>query len=545
MAADTDVLVVGAGPVGLMLAGELGRHGVRCQIVDRLAARADACKAIGVQPRTLEIWEDAGVVTPMIDAGIWLKGQQLFVNGQATKTGLAYIPEVPYQFLGLPQYETERLLEEHLATFGTTIRRGVELRQFREDADGIIATLATTAGGTEEVRARYLAGCDGAHSAVRHGLGLAFDGDAYGEAYMLGDVEVDWVLPDGYAYRFVHVAGGKTDDFLVAVPLPGRRRFRMSMFAPPALASPASGDAVEHGFLLDRPPPTLAQLQEGVDRLAPPGARLQTLRWSSFFRISHRLVPRYQVGRAFLAGDAAHIHPPTGGQGMNTGLQDAYNLAWKLALAVQGVASSDLLDSYHAERQPVGQEVVSRTDRYARAQREGQPPSDRDFLRDDSMLYLGYRDSAWVGEDLAAPDLLVDGPRPGDRAPDVRGLRREGIGFPLRLFDLLRGPRHTLLLYADGSLTADERADLARAAALTTERARGRTAIYAVVGPGAEPDDFRELHPVQDPAGTFRQAYGADTPCLFLIRPDGYVGYRAAPIRPTALAAYLDRIFRP
>jgi 2-polyprenyl-6-methoxyphenol hydroxylase-like FAD-dependent oxidoreductase len=543
MAVDTDVLVIGAGPVGLMLACELGRHGVRCQIVDKLAARADACKAIGVQPRTLEIWEDVGVARAAIDAGIWLKGQRLFVNGQDTKIGLAYLPEEPYQFLGLPQYETERLLEAHLATFGLAIRRGVELQQFREEADRVVATLASS-GGTEEVHARYVVGCDGAHSAVRHGLGLGFEGEGYGDAYMLGDVEVEWPLPDGYAYRFIRVAEGKMDDFLVAVPLPGRRRFRLSMYAPPALAGPPSTDAIEHGFLLDRPSPTLAQLQEGAERLVPPGTRLQTLRWSSFFRISHRIVPRYRVGRAFLAGDAAHIHPPTGGQGMNTGVQDAYNLGWKLALDVQGVAHPDLLESYNAERQPVGQEVVSRTDRYVRAQKEGHPPSDRDFLRDDSMLYLGYRDSAWVAEDLAAPDLLADGPRPGDRAPDVWGLRREGLGFPLRLFDLLRGPAHTLLLYVDGSLTADERAELARAAALMAARAREQATVYAIVGPAAEPDDFRELHPVQDPAGSFRQRYGADSPCAYLIRPDGYVGYRAAPLRAAALATYLDRIFR-
>src|SRR5438552_15344195 len=160
MVADTDVLVVGAGPVGLMLACELGRHGVRCQIVDKLTERADACKAIGVQPRTLEIWEAAGVARSMIDAGIWLKGQRLFVNGQETNVSLAYIPDVPYQFLGLPQYETERLLEAHLATFGIAIRRGVELQQFQEETDGIVATLASD-GGTEQVRARCLVGCDG------------------------------------------------------------------------------------------------------------------------------------------------------------------------------------------------------------------------------------------------------------------------------------------------------------------------------------------------------------------------------------------------
>src|SRR5262249_35554204 len=153
------------------------------------------------------------------------------------------------------------------------------------------------------------------------------------------------------------------------------------------------------------------------------------LRWSSVFRISHRIVPRYRVGRAFLAGDAAHIHPPTGGQGMNTGLQDAYNLAWKLALDIEGSAHPDLLESYRAERQPVGQAVVSRT-RQRSLNIGDTSQHDADALRDDSQLYVNYRGSAWVSEHLSRPDALANGPKPGDRAPDVSGLRREGVEFP-------------------------------------------------------------------------------------------------------------------
>ena len=171
------------------------------------------------------------------------------------------------------------------------------------------------------------------------------------------------------------------------------------------------------------------------------------------FRISHGIVDRYGDGRVFVAGDAAHLHPPAGGQGMNTGIQDAWNLAWKLALAVRGIAAPGLLDSYETERRPEGEEIVGRAVRMAFTDELDREDLKRQFLQEMSML-LSYSDSPIVGESLSAPDALPDGPMPGDRAPDVAGLRRRGVGHPLRLHDLTRGTRHTLLVYVDGSADA-------------------------------------------------------------------------------------------
>jgi 2-polyprenyl-6-methoxyphenol hydroxylase-like FAD-dependent oxidoreductase len=198
----------------------------------------------------------------------------------------------------------------------------------------------------------------GARSAVRKLLGISFEGDQFPVGFMLGDVVLGCGLPRGFSLRAVHPIEDPPPDFFVAIPLPERNRYRVSMLAP---EQNLDGAEISHGLQTDRTPPTLSELQEVAERLMPGKAQMSDLRWSSLFRISMRLASAYRVGNAFIAGDAAHIHPPTGGQGMNTGIQDAYNLARKMALVLKGVARPELLDTYEAERRPVGADVVSRT----------------------------------------------------------------------------------------------------------------------------------------------------------------------------------------
>jgi 2-polyprenyl-6-methoxyphenol hydroxylase-like FAD-dependent oxidoreductase len=535
---EADVLVVGAGPVGLTLATELRRHGVAPHVIDRLAEPQRYAKAVGVQPRTLEIWEGTGLLRDALDRALPLAGQLVYLNGeQVARTDLELPPDVPYGFVALPQYATEALLADRLHGLGGHVDRGVELVGLDQDADGVTARLRGPAG-ERLLRCRYLVGADGAHSAVRKALGLDFSGDAFPEQYMLGDVEVDWSLPAGYAIRVVRRVPGRPDDVLVCIPLPGAGRYRMSMLVPDELAVPPSGDGVAHGMQTG-PVPELRHVQAVLDRLAPEPTRARNLRWSSTFRISHRLVDRYCQGRVAVVGDAAHIHPPTGAQGMNTGVQDAVNLAWKLALCVRGVAAEDLLASYDEERHPVGEEVVGRTVRHAREGLEADPEDPSVLIRREAQLLVSYRGSSLVGDGGG----ITGGPAPGDRAPDCRGLRRAAVTHPLRLFELgLVGPRHTLLLYADDPADLASFGELADTAADLT---RGRVATYAVLSAAAADTaaPATGMPWLVDAEGGYRSAYGATGGAGHLIRPDGHLGLRAAPMTVAGLRAHLTRLF--
>ncbi|MEU3614270.1 FAD-dependent monooxygenase [Streptomyces sp. NPDC006872] len=556
----TDVLIAGAGPVGLSAAAELRRHGVRCRLVDRLPTRLPYAKAVGIQPRTLEIWDRMGLARSVLEAASVLRGQLIYVNGrEQARIDLTLPPEVPYEFAALPQYETERLLEEYVAGFDTFIERGTELLSFTQDDDGVTARLRTASGAEEEFRTGYLIGCDGAHSTVRKGLGLRYEGAAFAEEYMLGDVEADWDLPHGYGLRSLHrTADGATDDVLVCIPLPGTGRYRMSMLVPPELStktagdgdggdgggrsagdgdgggrSDSDGDGVAHGLEADRAP-ELHHLQAVVDRLAPRTATLSRLRWSSVFRISHRIVDRYADGRVFVAGDAAHIHPPTGAQGMNTGIQDACNLAWKLALVVRGEAGPALLTTYDAERRPVGEEVVGRTVRHATQGIETDPADPRTLLLREAQLLIDYRNGPLATASHGPPDA----PQPGDRAPDCPGLTTPAAAYPWRLLDILRNrPDHVLLLYA----TDPTEAAKAAATGMQTIVVLARESTPTLSAPDTLP-----VPAYRDTAAEFARLYHPDGPTGYIIRPDGYLAARfPLTATTTAVSDYMTTWFRP
>ena len=556
----TDVLIAGAGPVGLTAAVELRRRGIGCRIVDRLPARLPYAKAVGIQPRTLEIWDRMGLIQAALDAAVPMRGQLMYVNGtQQARIDLVLPPEVPYGFSALPQYETERILEDFLARFGTGIERGTELVSFTQDADGVTSRLVASSGAESEVRSQYLVGCDGAHSIVRKTLGLTFEGGAFPEEYMLADVEVDWDMPQGYGIRALHHgADGEVDDLLVCIPLPGHCRYRMSMLVPPELSAAAQAaergpgaDGVTHGLENGRGP-ALTDIQAVLDRMSPQPTAASRMRWSSVFRISHRLVDRYGDGRAFVAGDAAHIHPPTGAQGMNTGIQDTYNLAWKLALAVRGTAHPRLLASYDAERLPVGEEVVGRTVHHATQGVQADTSEPETIMLREAQLLVGYRGSPIVaGQAPGSDEADGAGPQPGDRAPDCGGLTGDIVRYPLRLYDLIREHDHVLLLYGGGAdddgnglagggpaeVSFDELADAAR-------EVSGDAVDAVVLLPDGAPAPRTRLPVYRDSGGEFARLYGATSPTAFVVRPDGYLGARVGPPTARGLADHLSGVFR-
>jgi 2-polyprenyl-6-methoxyphenol hydroxylase-like FAD-dependent oxidoreductase len=526
------VLIVGAGPVGLTLAAELARHGTRCRIIDRLPQPSPYCRAIGVTPRTLEVWEDMGIAREMIDAGLWIRGLRSVIQGRPAADTVLDYSFLPYSHLGLPQYETERVLARHLGRHGIAVERGVALTGLSQDEECVSVRIARADGPEEQAAFRYVVGCDGAHSSVRHALGIGFEGDAMPMTFMLGDVRIGWDLPYGMTLRALRLNEGAAPDLFVAVPLPEQGRYRVSMIAPPALV-PAGGTG--HGIQSEAQGPELRHLQAVADDLLPDRPALSDLRWSSIFRISMRLAERYRAGRVFIAGDAAHIHPPTGGQGMNTGIQDAYNLAWKLALVLDGAAPEGLLDSYEAERRPVGAEVVART--RAASEGYGREAGGRPDRLQDTQIPISYRGTGWVRDDGGDAMLAA-----GDRAPDADGLRRQGLGFPLRLFDMLRGTEHVLIAHFPGSAPdgLDELAGFARELGAW---AGGRLRAVAVTDlPDA--GDRPGLAVLHDAEGSFAGAFGGQAGC-FLVRPDGHLGWRGGLWRDAGLSAHLGGLFLP
>lgn len=522
------ILVVGAGPVGLTMASELARHGVRCRLIDRADRALPYCRAIGVTPRTLEVWEDMGVVREMIDRGLWIVGLRSQIAGQPAQDAVAPPLGLPFAQLGLPQYETEGVLTEHLRRAGIDIERGSELVGLTQDGNGATATIRKADGTTEEARFSHVVGCDGAHSAVRKAADIGFDGEAYPWPFMLGDVHIDWDLAYGMAFRAVRPREDGPPDMFIAVPLPEPGRYRVSMLAPDALV-PAGG--TEHGIQAETKGPSLSDLQAVANDMIAEKPKLSDLRWSSIFRISMRLASRYRESRLFIAGDAAHIHPPTGGQGMNTGIQDAYNLAWKLALVVQGAGRSELLDSYDAERRPVGADVVKRTQ--AASESYGREKGKAPDRMADTQILVSYRGTPFVADENSA----LPGSAAGDRAPDVEGLTRAGFGFPFRLFDIIKGTEHVLLVQLADAAQAEDAVAFAR----DLRKDRGPWVRVAAIAATAL-SDTAQLPCFLDPQGRFAKAYGRDARAI-LVRPDGYIGWRGASWRSSGLADHLGRIF--
>jgi len=543
-----DALVVGAGPTGLTMASELARHGLRCRIVEQLEAPSPLSRALAVQARTLEIFEDLGFVERALASGRRTNAFNVVGTGgiraRVPLGGFEWL-ETRYPYiLMLPQDATEAMLIEHLGTFGVAVERGVALESFTQDAERVVATLRHADGRSEQVTARWLLGCDGARSRVRKGADLPFEGDTYEDACVLADVHVEWSLEQGEVFIMPTLHG------VVGVfPMPGDSRYRLFFIMPRTEASDRADD-IE--------PLSLEELQALVDRMVPVPARVSEPRWMSRYRLHRRGVPHYRRGRVFLAGDAAHIHSPAGGQGMNTGIQDAYNLAWKLALVTRGRVPEALLDTYEAERLPVGRKLLEGTDRAFMLMAGGGATSrllrslvvprvarklsgvlraQRFASRFVSQLAIRYRESPLSTERLWGEDAggvrMEQGPAPGFRVPELP-VKGEGVE---RLHQVLHGPHHTLLLFTGLVPEARGAGDLV-ALAQRLEAAYGpflkaRVVVAGAVAPAS--------HVLADTDGAVHRRFGAGSECFYLVRPDGYVGHRERPIEPRRLEAELTR----
>jgi 2-polyprenyl-6-methoxyphenol hydroxylase-like FAD-dependent oxidoreductase len=400
---ETKILIAGAGPTGLTLAVDLARRQVPFRLVDAAAAPFGGSRGKGIQPRTLEVFDDLGVVDEILAAGAPYPKFRIHIGPLSVRTGSLGSTKrasegVPYPNLWMvPQFHTEAILRKRLTALGGAVEFGKGVETFSQDQHGVEALLSNG----EKVRAEFMVGCDGGHSTVRKMLKVRLEGESIDETAMhVADLEVA-----GLGRRDWHLWPFAKGGFVALCPLPNTSLFQLTSVA------------AERG------------IEEAVWRAT--GYRVQRVAWSSVYRPAVRMVDRYRVGRVFLAGDAAHVHPPTGGQGLNTGVQDAYNLGWKLAHVVRGGPDS-LLDSYQAERLPVAAAVLGLSKRLLQT---------RSIRRSDAtnQLALHYRASP------LASGVRVGDMHPGDRMPDTR------LADGSRLFHHLRGSHATELLTPEGN----------------------------------------------------------------------------------------------
>jgi 2-polyprenyl-6-methoxyphenol hydroxylase-like FAD-dependent oxidoreductase len=344
---ETTVLIVGAGPTGLALATSLATRGIDFVLVDKLTAPQTTSRAAAVHARTLEVLEPLGVTDTLVKTGLPLATAALHDRDRTLlRIDFGGLPSRYQYILTLPQDETEAILTQRLASLGGAIQRGQEAVTLTQDDQSATVTLRDASGVTVPVRARYVVGTDGYHSLVRQAAGIGFAPGTYAETFILGDVHMDWPLPPDVLRLYLAPEG-----VALVAPFSGNR-FRI-------VATVAQ--AAEH--------PSLADVQTILDTRGPqssPG-RVRDMVWSSRFRIHHGVAAHYRAGRAFLAGDAAHVHSPAGGQGMNTGIQDAVALGERLAAVLAGQQPDAHLDGYERERRPVAERVVAMTDQMTRA----------------------------------------------------------------------------------------------------------------------------------------------------------------------------------
>jgi 2-polyprenyl-6-methoxyphenol hydroxylase-like FAD-dependent oxidoreductase len=507
MGTTDDVLVIGAGSVGLTTACQLARLGVPVRVVDALATPTTQSRAVAIHARSLEMLAALGVASRLVDRGRRVGGLAM-VDGRTgharAHVDFTEIPSRHPYILDIAQPDTEAVLAERAAELGVVVERGVEVTALSQDGTGIDVTLRS-GDGERTARVGWVVGADGGHSTCRHLVGTHLEGSFHGQHFAMADVEVDTDLPPDTLRMFSH-----PDGLAMLFPMAGNRARVMFLVEDPGA---------------DAPDPTLSGIQALTEARMGGRVRVHDPRWLTWFEVHHAQVAQYRHGRVLLAGDAAHIHSPAGAQGMNTGMQDAANLAWKLALVAQGRADAALLDTYHDERHPVGASVVRMTTLMtdvaalsgpAAAARNavlfvaGHLPLAGDAVATKAAeLTIRYRDSALSVQHGSRHRGTAHA---GDHAPDPDGLRRPD-GTPVTVEELLTRPGFLLLV---------------RGSADGLDQALGE--LGAVVRVGED---------VLDPDDVVGRTYGLGTGGMALVRPDGYLGLVADTADPELVRRYL------
>ena len=532
-AADTEVLIAGAGPVGLALALELQRFGIRFRIVEKKAERSTTSKALGLQPRLSEIFAIFGIADKFFARGfagvrainLHASTRKLLTVGVQFAQNQAGRDACQPRMIIIPQSVTEEILETTLAERGHDVERCRELIGFNQTADWVNSVVGHENGMEEQIRSRFLVSCEGAHSVVRKEAGFTFAGATFPMRFLLADVTIDWDLPENEVHVWFH-----RDGSFAALPF-GSQKWRLIVEC--ADDSNEAANEVTIALLQD-----LATKRTGKIRV-----RIRDPLWLSDFRINARMVDRFRDRRAFVAGDAAHIHSPAGGQGIATGIQDATNLGWKLAAFLREGAPVSLLDTYDEERRPIAREVLQRTtavssiifamNPIARFIREQClfPILRTSFVQRRLFAKLSQLEMNYRGRSLSEHrDALLSRVhvRAGDRTPDVVF---EKAGERVSLFQLIGGPGMVALL----GRSENNQEIISALAALHIRP-------FIIGSNGVENLQAEWL---EDLYGDFARLYGAQGPFLYLIRPDGHVALFQRYAEAGGLAPYLKKIREP
>ncbi|HUR99636.1 MAG TPA: FAD-dependent monooxygenase [Pyrinomonadaceae bacterium] len=507
----TDVIIIGAGPTGLALACQLIRYGIDFVIIDSKETTTAHSKAIGVQARTLEIYEQIGLADKLVDIGWKAEKARMIVGGQVRGEvdfsdigrGMSAYPYV----LIVEQGKHENVIYEFIRSNGRDVRWRTELQSFSQDAEGVTAVVKNATGQTETVEAKFLIGCDGAKSPVRHGLGLKFEGSTFERMFYVADVQIDWQFENDALMVFL-----MKNNLLAFFPMVGDKRWRIVGTFPEEFAK-------DEGDVL------YAEIEEQIKRDAELELDITNVNWFSTYKVHTRHVNKFSEGRCFLAGDAAHIHTPAGAQGMNTGIQDGYNLAWKLAMVLRGADEKAILDSYNEERLENAENLLKTTDRFFNLVASPEPVLS--YLRTHVFPYIaGAAFSMDAVKKFVFPRISQIGinyrhsvmTEHGDDYLEIKA----GDRFPYftldgaSIYDRLREPKFHLLSFSDGS----------------------DAGIDAGFGHGFE--EIADRHEI--PISTrITEIFGTDKSFNVLLRPDNYIATITGDASLAPIENYLKR----
>jgi 2-polyprenyl-6-methoxyphenol hydroxylase-like FAD-dependent oxidoreductase len=510
---DTDVIIIGAGPTGLSLACQLIRYGIDFVVVEKNDSVTRFSKAIGVQARTLEIYDQMGLAQPAIERGTIASRVRLLEGGevrgemQLSNFGKD-LSQFPFMLI-LEQSRNEELLYEFVKSHNRDVLWQTELESFSQNESAVTAQIRTASGESQTVSAKYLAGCDGASSIVRHELGLTFAGSTFERLFYVADAQVDWDLP----HDALHVCLAR-DVFVAFFPMPGKDRYRIVGTFP-------ENKEEEPGEVL------YEEIEREIKEQAKLKLEISDVRWFSLYKVHSRRVNKFSEGRCFLAGDSAHIHSPAGAQGMNTGIQDAYNLAWKLALVINGHAAPALLDTYNEERLANAKRLLDTTDRFfdfaagpnwlmslirttifpplAGFMASLETVSKRVFPL-ISQIGINYRDDSLSQHTNDEPAHV----KAGDRLPYFLVDGRS-------IYDKLTAPKFHLLIFSNG------------------ERGAAAAEFESRFG------ELIDCHSLQIDARV-SEIFEKDNAFIVFVRPDNYVAFISTEISADMVAEYLSTI---